>query len=235
MRRSRSALTAWPAFADLMTVLAVLGLAIAAGVASVDPGEELSRIRTLEAQLATARERITGDGDRIRTLEASLTASRERNAALEARIDEAERREVERRLGSVPCLGTRGDSRTAPVPLLRIVVDAGAISSGPGHPRYRLTPLWPPQRAADVRAIPQLEEAIDHGLMQEDDFSRYARGMHAYGNAAETYNGPCRFWVELRKGEITSQAAFAQALGVVNQYFLLTNSSEVNRILREAD
>ena len=36
MRRSRSALTAWPAFADLMTVLAVLGLAIAAGVASVD-------------------------------------------------------------------------------------------------------------------------------------------------------------------------------------------------------
>jgi len=255
MRRSRSALTAWPAFADLMTVLAVLGLAIAAGVASVDPGEELSRIWTLEAQLAAARERITGDGDRIRTLEAqlaaerernprggdriqaleaALTASRERNAALEARIDEAERREVERRLGSVPCLGTRGDSRTAPVPLLRVVVDAGAISSGPGRPRYRLTPLWPPQRAGDVRAIPQLEEAIDHGLMQEDDFSRYARGMHAYGNADDTYDGPCRFWVELHKGDTTPQTAFTRALGVVNQYFLLTNSSEVNRILRAA-
>ena len=48
MRRSRTALTAWPAFADLMTVLAVLGLAIAAGVASVNaPGDDVSRIRVL--------------------------------------------------------------------------------------------------------------------------------------------------------------------------------------------
>ncbi len=234
MRRSRSALTAWPAFADLMTVLAVLGLAIAAGVASVDSDEELSHVRTLEAQLATARERNTRDGDRIRILEAQLAAERERNAALEVGIDEAERREIERRLGSVPCLGTRGGSRTAPVPLLRIVIDAGAISSGPGRPRYRLTPLWPPENAADVRAIPQLEEAIDHGLMQEDGFSRYARDMHAYGNAGDTYDGPCRFWVELHKGETTPQTAFTRALGVVNQYFLLTNSSEVNRILRAA-
>ena len=58
--------------------------------------------------------------------------------------------------------------------------------------------------------------------------------MHAYGNADETYGGPCRFWVELHKGETTPQTAFTRALGVVNQYFLLTNSSEVNRILRAA-
>ena len=202
MKRSRSALTAWPAFADLMTVLAVLGLAIAASVASVDaPSEEVAA------------------EDRIRALEAELTAAQERNAALEASIEEAERHEVERRLGSVPCLGTRPGSRTAPVPLLRIVVDSG----------YHLTRLWPP--GTDVAGIPRLDEAIAHGLMQEGNLHGYARGMHAYGNADDTYDGPCSFWVELGKGETTSQTTFARALGIVNQYFLLSNSSEVNGIL----
>ena len=210
MRRSRSALTAWPAFADLMTVLAVLSLAIAAGVASVDaPAED--RIRALEAELAAAQERNTRDGDRIyaleaqlaaargsdprggdriQALEADLTAARERNAALEAGIEEAERREVERRLGSVPCLGTRPGSRTAPVPLLRIVVDSG----------YHLTRLWPLGKDKDVAGIPRLAEAIAHGLMQEGDLLRYARGMHAYGSADDTYDGPCRFWIRTPKG-----------------------------------
>ena len=220
MRRSRSALTAWPAFADLMTVLAVLGLAIAAGVASVNaPGDEVSYIGALEAELAAARERNARDGDRIRALEAELAAARERNAALDASMEEAERREVERRLGSVPCLGTRPGSRTTPVPLLRIVVDSG----------YHLTRLWPP--GANVAGIPRLDEAIAHGLMQEGELIGYARSMHAYGDADDTYDGPCRFWVELRRGEATSLTAFARALGIVNQYFLLSNSSEVNRIL----
>ena len=210
MRRSRSALTAWPAFADLMTVLAVLGLAIAAGVASVD-GPDGDRVQDLEDQLAAARERNARDSDRIQALEDELQA-------LEGELTAA-------RLGSVPCLGTRPGSRTAPVPLLQIVVDEG----------YRLTRLWPQEREGDVADIPQLEEAIAHGLMQEAELSRYARGMHAYGNANDTYDGPCRFWVELRKGQTISQTAFAQALGVVNQYFLLTNSSEVNAILRAAE
>ena len=216
MRRSRSALTAWPAFADLMTVLAVLGLAIAAGVASLyAPG----RIQALEAELAAAQARNSRDGDRIRALEAQLATARGRNAALEASIEEAERREVERRLGSVPCLGTRPGSRTAPVPLLRIVVDSG----------YNFTRLWPP--GAGVAGIPRLDEAIALGLMQEGDLLHYARGMHAYGNAEHTYDGPCRFWVELRKGETTPQSAFSRAVGIVNPYFLFSNSSEVNRIL----
>ena len=209
MRRSRSALTAWPAFADLMTVLAVLGLAIAAAVASVAaPGDDVSRIRALEAELAAARNRDARHRFRIRVLEDELAAAQELVATLEADI-----------LGSVPCLGTRPGSRTAPVRLLRIVVDAG----------YRLTRPWPPE--ANVAGIPRLDEAIAHGLMQEGDFRSYARGMHAYGNDENNYGRPCRFWVEFRKGETTSQAAFARALGIVNQYFLLSNSSEVNRIL----
>ena len=176
-------------------------------------------IRALEAELAAARERNARDVSRIRALEAELAAARERNAALNASMEQVERREVERRLGSVPCLGTRPGSRTAPVPLLRIVVDSG----------YHLTRLWPP--GANVAGIPRLDEAIAHGSMQEDDLLGYARGMHAHGDADNTYDGPCRFWVELRRGETTSLTVFARALGIVNQYFLLSNSSEVNRIL----
>ena len=222
MRRSRSALTAWPAFADLMTVLAVLGLAIAAGVASIEPGPEdpmqdlKDRIRELEVELEAAQARNARDGDRIGALEDELAATR-------ARMEEDERREVERRLGSVPCLGTQPGSRTAPVPLLRIVVDSG----------YHLTRLWPP--GANVAGIPRLDEAIAHGSMQEGDLLGYARGMLAHGDADDTYGGSCRFWVELRKGETTLLTAFARALGIVNQYFLLSNSSEVNRILSAAE
>ena len=209
MRRSRSALTAWPAFADLMTVLAVLGLAIAAGVANVNaPGDEVSRIRALKAELAAARNHDARHRYRIRVLEDELAAAQALVATREADI-----------LGSVPCLGTRSGSRTAPVRLLRVVVDGG----------YHLTRLWPP--GANVAGIPRLDEAVAHGSMQEGDLLGYARSMHAHGDADDTYDGPCRFWVELRKGETTSLTAFARALGIVNQYFLLSNSSEVNRIL----
>ena len=217
MRRSRSALTAWPAFADLMTVLAVLGLAIAAGVASLgapdppDPGVSPGGLERMRDELQEAKELSA-------RLEAQLAEVRERNRELELRVTEGV-------LGSVPCLGTRPDSLTAPVPLLRIVVDSG----------YGLTRLWPADKEADVADIPRLDEAIAHGLMQEGDLQDYARDIHAYGNADDTYDGPCRFWVEFGKGESTSQTAFARALGVVNQYFLLTNSSEVNRILRAAE
>ena len=224
MRRSRSALTAWPAFADLMTVLAVLGLAIAAGVASVD-GPDRDRIEDLEDELAAARERNAGDRNRIQDLEDQLAAARERSAGDRDRIRILEGELTAERLGSVPCLGTRPGSRTAPVPLLRIVVDAG----------FHLTRLWPQEREADVAAIPRIEEAIARGLMQEDDLRRYARDMYEYGNRDDNaYGGRCRFWVELRKGETTPQSAFSRARSIVEQYFLLSNSSEVIRILAAA-
>ena len=227
MRRSRSALTAWPAFADLMTVLAVLGLAIAAGVAVIGgPGEDKDRIPALKAKLEAAQQRND-------SLEAELAAARQRNDSLEAelaaarqRIEELEEEVTRGVLGSMPCLGTRPGSPTTPVPLLQIVVDSG----------YLLTPLWPPEKEVDVADIPQLVEAIAHGPMQEGDLLRYAGDMHAYGNADDNiYGGPCRFWVELRKGETTSQAAFSRAVGLVGDYFLFTNPSEVLRILREAE
>ena len=207
MRRSRSALTAWPAFADLMTVLAVLGLAIAAGVASVGPNAPPAP----KARLDAAQQRID-------SLEAELAAARQR-------IEKFEKEVTRRVLGSMPCLGTRPGSLTAPVPLLRIVV----MESG-----YRLTRLWPD--GARVEGIPQLDEAIAHGVMQEADLRSYARGMYEYGEADpdETYGGPCRFWVELGIGEGTSLvlATFVRARDLVEQYFLLSNPPEVQRINR---
>ena len=215
MRRSRTALTAWPAFADLMTVLAVLGLA--AGVAVV--GGRGEDIPALKAKLAAAQQRND-------SLKAELEAARQRNAnskarieELEARIEKLEMSVAEGVLGSIPCLGTRRGSPTTPVPLLQIVVDSG----------YRLTRLWP--EGAEVEEIPQLNAAIAHGLMQEDDLRGYAGDMYEYGRD----RGDCRFWVELRKGETTSLTTFAPALGLVNEYFLISNSSEVNRILRQAE
>ena len=84
---------------------------------------------------------------------------------------------------------------------------------------------------SSFRQFLALGNTIALGLMQEGDLLHYARGMHAYGNAEHTYDGPCRFWVELRKGETTPQSAFSRAVGIVNPYFLFSNSSEVNRIL----
>ena len=60
MRRSRAPLTAWPAFADLMTILAVVSLAIAAIVSVRNPEiEELeSRIEELEGRRAELRRQL---------------------------------------------------------------------------------------------------------------------------------------------------------------------------------
>ena len=253
MRRSRTALTAWPAFADLMTILAVVGLAVAAGLAIPgDDGEDalteaLARNESLEAevadlerQLAEARERNTTLTARIEALEEQQrAAARDFNAALAARIEtleqeleDARARELAGRLGHFPCLGTRTGSQTAPVPLLRIVV-AGGPASRPARSAsaaYRLTPLWPP--GADVDGIPRLHEAVAHGLMPEGDLQDYARGMYEYGDAGDTYGRSCRFFVELQKDETTPLPTFTRAYAVLNQYFLFSNSSEVNRILR---
>ena len=59
MRRSRAPLTAWPAFADLMTILAVVSLAIAAIVSTNgDRTEPEPSIEELQRQLADANKKI---------------------------------------------------------------------------------------------------------------------------------------------------------------------------------
>ncbi len=204
MRRRRSALTAWPAFTDLMTVLAVLGFAMAAHSASTNK-EEQENERAAQKSIQE-NERLQG---RIRTLEGQLAAARER-------IRELENQLAEEILGTVSCLGVRPGSTTAAIPLVRIWVDGA---------EYRLEDV-----GADAAGVPGLGQAINRSPLPVADFQRYADAILEHGDAR---NPSCRFFVVLRKGRNTSQAEFARALGVVNEYFLPSNPKEVNRLLRE--
>ena len=204
MRRSRVPLTAWPAFADLMTVLAVIGLAIAAvavgGSSGGDPNETIS---VLERRIAELRHKLD---DANETTEEQL-----------ARIRELELRDAFP--GGLPCLWNPGP-RIRVVPLLQVVVASD----------YAVTPLWPPERHADVADIPRLAD-IEQGQMDVEEFERYANEIYQHGVRADTFDRSCRFYVELKQGG-TELLAFSRAFGVVNQYFLISNSTEVNRILR---
>lgn len=68
MRRSRTPATAWPAVADLMTILAVIGLTAAAVVGN----ERNSRIDELIRQVEERDDSIAGLEDRIDELEESM-------------------------------------------------------------------------------------------------------------------------------------------------------------------
>ena len=65
MRRSRAPLSAWPAFADVMTILAVVSLAVAAFALS---GKDPELIKTLKRKLKKAEETIQEQEIRIREL-----------------------------------------------------------------------------------------------------------------------------------------------------------------------
>ena len=199
MRRSRAPLTAWPAFADLMTVLALVSLAIAAVVlgGSGDEGDRNKMIAELQHQLDDANETIVKQRDRIRELELRVMFP-----------------------GGLPCLWNLGPPITI-VPLLQIVVAS----------EYVVTPLWPPERNADVAAIPRLADAIEHGQMDVEEFEQYSNAIYQHGDRADTFDRSCRFYVKLKQGG-TEPLAFSRAVGVVSQYFLISNSGEVNRILR---
>ena len=104
----------------------------------------------------------------------------------------------------------------------------------PSDSEYVVTPLWPPARDADVAAISRLADAIEQSRMDVEPFERYANAIYQHGDRTDTFDGSCRFFVELKQGG-TEPLAFSAALGVVNQYFLISNSAEVNRVLRGAD
>ena len=206
MRRSRAPLTAWPAFADLMTILAVVSLAIAAIVSVRNPEiEELeSRIEKLQRQLDDAREQLDDANEMIAELQRQIAKLLEQNLRI--------------RFGHLPCLYQQGPPITV-VPLLRVVVAS----------EYVVTPLLPPERDADVDAIPGLDNAIEHRQMDAEEFEQYSNEIYQYGHRDETFDGSCRFYVELKRGG--TYLAFSRAVGVVGRYFLISNSGEVNTIL----
>lgn len=217
MRRPRASLTAWPAFADFMTILAVVSLAIAAGVLSdgAGPPKGAGHAETEELQAKVAK--LEKENAKLR---ADLDDATRKIAELETKVESLESL---KHFGHMPCL-PHPDSPTTPVPLLRIVVNSG----------YVLTGVWGQEHEPAVAMVPGLHAAIAHGQMDRRDFEHYAGQIYRYGAEEDTFETSCRFFVEL-KNETDSLASFARALGVVNRHFLISNSSEVNSILRGAE
>lgn len=91
MRRYRTRTTAWPAVADLMTALAVVGLACALIVASRDPSPPSLDVLTA----------------RIDSLLAQIDSSKGVVESLEAVVDSLETELAEKEIGFLPCW--RGD------------------------------------------------------------------------------------------------------------------------------
>ena len=125
--------------------------------------------------------------------------------------------DLRHRFGHLPCLYQQGPPITV-VPLLRVVVAS----------EYVVTPLLPPERDADVDAIPGLDNAIEHRQMDGEEFERYSSAIHQYGDLDKTFGGSCRFFIELKQGR-TEPLAFSRAYALVSRYFLISNSGEVTR------
>ena len=207
-----------------MTILAIVGLTAAIIIVSADGGtnseeevvvlrEEIAHLRTqldaLDVKLATLKELNAQLQDSLDTRDAKIDSLSESVRVLQATI----------RFGARPCLGTR---EKKPKVLLRIVVNKG----------YGLEPRWLPEDKDKVAKIPSLREAVSIGQLEPDAFKQYASAIYHHGDAEDTFGGSCRFFVELEK-DTDSYRRFAQAVGVVNRYFLIANPLEVNRILEE--
>ena len=170
MRRSRAPLSAWPAFADVMTILAVVSLAVAA-FALGGKGPEV--VETLKKEIVV----LTGK------LKQASETIRERDT----RIQELE---LQIKFGGMPCLWAPGPPITV-VPLVQVTVAAqDAVSFLP-----RLLEGNP-----EIRSIPRLENAVEQGQMSVQEFERYANPIYQYGMKVDTFGGPCRFYVELKQG-----------------------------------
>ena len=206
-----------------MTILAVVGLTAAiiivttADETSKELKERFSKLREENAQLQTELDARDAKIDTLEEMNAQLQHSLD---TLSSRIDSL--LEVVGDLhriiiGASPCLGTQGSK---PKMLLRIVVNNG----------YRLEPRWLPEDRDKVTKIPSLLEAVSTGQLNSEAFERHASEIYHHGDAEDTFGGSCRFFVELDK-DTDSYPRFAQAVGVVNRYFLIANSWDVNSLL----
>ena len=218
MRRSRPSPTAWPAFADLMTIIAVVSLAIATGV--LTGGGDSDGPANLNAEigkLVKENEDLSNENEKL---------SKE-NTELQNELDDANNRTFEAEssmyFGFVPCLSHPASPTTA-FPLLQIVANSG----------YVLTRMWDEEYDDAVEDIPDLLAAIEHGQMDRREFESYARKIYQYGDHQDTFGSSCRFFVELRN-ETDSLASFAQARAVVETYFRFSNPSEVIQIQKGAE
>ena len=208
-----------------MTILAVVGLTAAIIIVSSNGNgnpealrEELLALKEKTAHMKNeinVRDKKIGTLNEINgQLQDSLDA---RNNRIDSLSNEVTILKTTIRFGARPCLGTQDRK---PKVLLRIVVNQG----------YRLEPRWPPEEEDKVAKIPALLEAVARGQLEPAVFEHHATAIYRYGETEDSFDGSCRFFVHLEK-DTDSYRRFAQAVGFVNRYFLIANSSEVNRIL----
>ena len=205
-----------------MTILAVVGLTAAIIIVSADAGPNcLEEIKALRGEIAHLKTQLDARDTEVSRLSKVIAQLHDSLDARDSRIDSL--LNVVRILqttilfGARPCLGTHGSK---PKVLLRVGVSNG----------YGLEPRWLPEDQDKVTKIPSLLEAVSTGQLNPEAFERHASEIYHHGDAEDTFGGSCRFFVELDK-DTDSYPRFAQAVGVVNRYFLIANSWDVNRIL----
>lgn len=155
-----------------------------------------------------------------RALQAEVDDLKTRAADLEERLSEAEK---DQGIDLPPCLGrTSGGGVTR---LLRVTVNRG----------YRLEQLWLPKDAEEGATAPSLLTDQPAGELSRAEFLDRAKRIYVFGDRPDTFDRRCRFYVELKRGASISAESYAAALSVVNAYFLIGNSSEVNRELARGE
>ena len=205
-------MSAWPALADLMTILALLSLAIAAGALSVmyTVNEPQRKVEDLLQETAEANRQLRDARNEIADLEKRLEQ--------EASAGEEESAEAPT-IGGVSCLGIEEGPQRSAVSLLRIVVEETG---------YRVTGIWPGRWEIDVGDIPMVHEVIERGLVHASEFTQYAGPIFDYGYRSDTFNSSCRFFIELENESTVMDYVLASIS--LERYFLFANSAEVMRI-----
>ncbi len=226
MRRSRSPLTAWPAFADIMTTLAVVGLGIAI-VVSVRLNGGATR---LEKEHSIRKDSVEALEREVDSLKAELNDAQKKLNSKDSTLEVDNQRKT---FGHFLCLGTRPERPRSTVSLLHIeVTSTDDASSEESSLRFKLSERWPARFDSSIKDIPNLDEAISIGPMPVSSFRRYADRISAYGKRGDTFGNPCWFYIVVR-----NKAPFpvsATARGIVEEYFGFSNPDEAMSMNRSS-
>ena len=192
MRRSPTPVTAWPAVADLMTLVAIVGFVAAAVVGA----------------------RVAAAGKEARELRAERDGLKAKVDALQQSLSEAEE---DQGIDLPPCLGRAPDGS------VRALFSITVQQQG-----YLLERLWQAAAVEQVAAPSFLTEQPAGKLSAAELLDRGQRA-YTFGDRPDTYGGPCRFYVELKRGPSISRDDYLDARHLVETYFFFSNSSEVRR------